>query len=83
MRELNSILNKITVLTHTMESQYPELYHFLDEDPITLPVLTHPNVDKDALEDYLQSLHELLEHHVKTHNYGIHPVQKEHQKRKT
>ncbi|MBA4746566.1 MAG: hypothetical protein H2058_15040 [Muricauda sp.] len=84
MRELNSLLNSITMLTYTMESQYPELYHFLDEDPVTLPVLTHPNVGKEALEDYLQSLQELLEHHVKTHNYGIRPTQKkEHQKRKT
>jgi len=83
MRELNSILNRITMLTNTMESQYPELYQFLDENPITLPLFPHPEMNKEVMEYYLQSLQELLDHHVKTHNYGIHPVQKEHQKRKT
>ncbi|NDV16232.1 hypothetical protein GO009_09360 [Muricauda sp. TY007] len=83
MRELNSILNRITILTNTMESQYPELYHFLDEDPMTLPVLSHPNIDQKTLENYLQSLEELLGQYAKTHNRSAHSVQKEPQKRKT
>lgn len=83
MRELNSIMNRIVVLTNTMESKYPELYHFLDEDPMTLPVLSHPNIDKKALENYLQSLHELLEHHVKTRNDGVHPLKNKPLKKNT
>ncbi|MEQ5792457.1 hypothetical protein J4E06_15430 [Muricauda sp. NFXS6] len=67
MRELNSILDRITMLTNTMESQYPELYQFLDENPITLPLLPHPEMNKEVMESYLQSLQELLDHHVKTH----------------
>jgi len=67
MRELNSILDRITMLTNTMESQYPELYQFLDENPITLPLLSHPEMNKEVMESYLQSLQELLDHHVKTH----------------
>ncbi|WP_421812052.1 hypothetical protein [Flagellimonas sp.] len=67
MRELNSILDRITTLTNTMESQYPELYQFLDENPITLPLLPHPEMNKEVMESYLQSLQELLDHHVKTH----------------
>ncbi|MHA7831874.1 MAG: hypothetical protein ACX93O_12310 [Flagellimonas sp.] len=64
---MNSILDRITMLTHTMESQYPELYQFLDENPITLPLLPHPEMNKAVMEYYLQSLQELLDHHVKTH----------------
>jgi len=67
MRELNSILDRITMLTNTMELQYPELYQFLDENPITLPLLSHPEMNKEVMESYLQSLQELLDHHVKTH----------------
>jgi len=55
------------MLTNTMESQYPELYQFLDENPITLPLLPHPEMNKAVMEYYLQSLQELLDHHVKTH----------------
>tara|TARA_R110002012_G_scaffold39330_8_gene108849 strand:+ start:3838 stop:4017 length:180 start_codon:yes stop_codon:yes gene_type:complete len=55
------------MLTNTMESQYPELYQFLDENPITLPLLPHPEMNKEVMESYLQSLQELLDHHVKTH----------------
>ncbi|MCK5443885.1 MAG: hypothetical protein KAJ23_18530, partial [Maribacter sp.] len=39
----------------------------LDENPLTLPVAVHPEVNKKALEEYLQSLRQLLEHHRETH----------------
>ncbi|MER3374671.1 MAG: hypothetical protein RIM83_08560 [Allomuricauda sp.] len=70
MKELNSIMNRIVVLTNTMESEYPELYQFLDENPITLPLFPHPEMDQEIMEYYLQSLQELLDHHVKTRKMG-------------
>ncbi|AKA34274.1 hypothetical protein [Flagellimonas lutaonensis] len=68
MNDLKELLNEISDLTNTIETQYPELYQFLEEDPMTLPVARHPKVDKSTLEKYLQSLRELLKHHLETHN---------------
>jgi len=67
MQNHSSIVKEITELTNTIESNYPELYSYLDENPLTLSVAQHPKVDKKAMEDYLQSLKELLEHHLQTH----------------
>ena len=67
MKKLNTLLIQITELTSQIESDYPELYQFLDENPLTLPVAVHPEVNKKALEEYLQSLRQLLEHHRETH----------------
>lgn len=78
MKELNSILGKIMELTNTMETEHPELYQFLDEDPMTLPLSPRPEVNKETLEDYLQSLQQLLEHHLETHINGKGPVQRRH-----
>ena len=61
MKKLNTLLTQITELTSQIESDYPELYQFLDENPLTLPVAVHPEVNKKALEEYLQSLGKLLE----------------------
>ncbi len=74
MKNLNFILKRITALTYTIESQYPELYRFLDENPITLPMSQHPQVDKKALEGYMESLQQLLEHHLETHKMDVHMV---------
>ena len=60
-------LGKITQLTTEIETKYPELYQFLDENPITIPSVAHPDLDKKILEEYLEDLNELLEHHLQTH----------------
>ncbi|MET6990870.1 hypothetical protein [Sediminicola arcticus] len=62
-----SILTKITQLTLNIETNYPELYRFLDENPVTLPTENHPNIDEDAMSAYLESLKQLLKHHIETH----------------
>ena len=68
MKDLHHILTEITQLTTTIEKNYPELYRSLDENPMTLPVASHPQVNKAALEEYLESLKQLLQHHLKTYN---------------
>lgn len=64
MKDLNHILNKITELTLNIETNYPELYRTLDENPMTLPETSHPHIDKNVLQNYLDSLTQLLEHHL-------------------
>lgn len=67
MKNLRHTLTQITQLTSEIETKYPELYQFLEEDPITLPIEAHPKVNKKALQSYLESLQQLLEHHLQTH----------------
>lgn len=67
MNDLRRLLTEITELTYRIETYYPELYRFLDENPMTLPIMAHPKVDKYALQDYLESLRQLLKHHLETH----------------
>ena len=67
MKQLQGILKEITQLTYTIESNYPELYRTLDENPMTIPATEHPHIDKEVMQEYLESLKQLLEHHLETH----------------
>jgi len=67
MNELKKLLQDITEITFEIETNYPELYRSLDENPLTLPVSAHPHIDKAVLQEYLQGLRELLRHHLETH----------------
>jgi len=74
MKDLHRILNEITQLTTNIETNYPELYRSLDENPMTLPVNQHPHMDKIVMQEYLEGLQELLEHYLeeeKTKNNKI------------
>lgn len=64
---LQTVLAEISQLTKTIETNYPELYQFLDENPMTIPSESNPSIDKKILQDYLESLKQLLKHHVETH----------------
>jgi len=67
MNALQIMLKEITTLTTMMETEYPELYQFLDENPMTIPATNHPHIDIVVLREYLESLKGLLQHHLETH----------------
>ena len=67
MENTKDLITKINILTTKIETEYPGLYTFIDEQPITIPALDHPDADSKALKDYLQSLEQLLQHHLETH----------------
>ncbi len=67
MNNLQSVLTEITELTNSIATNYPELYQFFDENPMTIPASGHPNIDKEAMQAYLESLKQLLKHHLETH----------------
>ncbi|GAA4280966.1 hypothetical protein [Gaetbulibacter aestuarii] len=67
MKTIQSIEDKILKLTDTIENDYPELYAYLDENPVTMPSLDHPNITVAVMEDYLKSLQQILKHHIETH----------------
>lgn len=68
MDRLQRISNEITRLTGVIGAEYPELYRFLDENPMTIPAEKHPEVGEAVLMNYLESLRELLRHHSETHH---------------
>ena len=67
MKNLQTILTQITQVTTDIETNYPELYRSLDENPMTIPSMDHPHIDSKVMEDYLESLKQLLLHHLETH----------------
>ncbi|MDO6472577.1 hypothetical protein [Maribacter sp. 1_MG-2023] len=67
MKQLHKILNEITALTLNIETNYPELYRSLDENPLTLPVSQHPHMDKVVMQEYLESLKQILNHYLEEH----------------
>jgi len=71
MKKFHQILEDITRITSVIETKYPELYQFLDENPITIPSLVHPNLDNAVLEDYFDDLNKLLKHHLETHETKV------------
>jgi len=67
MKTTQELLTQITQLTTNIETNYPELYAFLQEEPITIPSKQHPEINLAILQDYLQTLKQELQHHIKTH----------------
>lgn len=67
MDELRSIQNEITRITTIIETEYPELYPFLEELTITLPDSDHPTINVAIMNSYLDNLKTLLLHYIETH----------------
>lgn len=67
MTTLNKLLNEITALTCNIETNYPELYQYLDEIPLTINSKTNGTIGQDVFEEYLDSLKHLLKDHLRMH----------------
>ncbi|WP_452228066.1 hypothetical protein [Lacinutrix sp. MEBiC02404] len=67
MKTKQELLTQITQITTNIETNYPELYTFLLEEPVTIPSKEHPQVDVAELQDYLETLKQELKHHIETH----------------
>ncbi len=70
MKTIQDIVAQITNLTLDIETNYPELYILLLEDPITIPSKQHTEISMLVLEDYAESLQELIKQYHKTHKKG-------------
>lgn len=66
MKKLQQLSKEINELTLKIEQEYPELYKYLDENPITIPNNGGEMTTK-SFSDYLNSLKEILNHHMQTH----------------
>jgi hypothetical protein len=67
MERISNILNEITLITLEIETKFPEIYKFLEEDTLTLPFREHPQINAEILFDYLESLNQILLRYKETH----------------
>ena len=63
--ELNE---KIVKITMTIRDEFPELLKFLNEMPETIPDDKNPEINITNLQDYLNSLENLLRKYAPNHN---------------
>lgn len=68
MKTVKELLSEISELISNIETNYPELYQYLDENPVTIPNLQHPKISTEELENYLATLKDLLNKHKKDYN---------------
>ncbi|WP_245750719.1 hypothetical protein [Flagellimonas taeanensis] len=54
-------------MTVRIEQEYPELYRYLDENPITIPVDDEAKPTYNSFVDYLESLKSILEKYMESH----------------
>ena len=67
MKTLNQLMQEIIRLTTEIETQYPELYKYLNETPLTLSETGNQKIHTTELELYLETLKSQLVHHIETH----------------
>ena len=68
MKKIQKLTQEINELTVRIEHEYPELYRYLDENPITIPVDDEAKPTHKSFVEYLESLKSILEKYVKSHN---------------
>ena len=70
MKRLQELTREINRLTLKIEQEYPELYKYLDENPVTIPSNGDPEMTTKNFSDYLNTLKELLDNHIESHSKG-------------
>lgn len=60
---------KIMAITMLIQEKAPELYKFLNEMPITIPNVTHPKINIKILQEYHESLENMLKNLVDHETY--------------
>jgi hypothetical protein len=67
MKNIQQLMQEIIRLTSEIETKYPEVYKYLEETPLLLWDAKEKNISTSDLESYLNTLKELLEDYLKTH----------------
>ena len=67
MKTLNTLMQEIISLTNNIETNYPELYKYFNETPISICETEEKTICIDDLKKYLETLKSLLSHHIETH----------------
>ena len=64
-KELNDNILKITM---KIRNDYPELSKYLSEMSVTIPDDSNPEINIKILEDYYESLENILKKYIPNHN---------------
>ncbi len=64
-KELNEKILKITI---KIQEKYPELSKYIAEMPVTIPDKASPEINIEHLNNYYNSLNELVKKYVENHD---------------
>ncbi|WP_048331249.1 hypothetical protein [Bizionia psychrotolerans] len=67
MKKAKDVLTEISTLTSDIETNYPEVFEHLDEMPMTIPSQQNPDIDVKDLENYLESLKDIIKKYKEEH----------------
>lgn len=68
MKTIGELHNDILKITMTIHKSFPELSKYLNEMPVSIPNESTPEIDNNTLQDYLNSLNNLLATYTKNHH---------------
>lgn len=68
MKNLSQLMQEVISITSTIESDYPELYKYLDETPFKICETEKKEICVSDLKEYLQTLKEQLKDHIASHS---------------
>lgn len=72
MKKIQKLTQEINELTVRIEQDYPELYQYLDENPITIPDCETPEISVSSFVEYLDSLKSILERYIESNKHMKH-----------
>lgn len=64
-------MQEIITLTAQIETNYPELYQYLEETPIDICETEGKMICTDDLVEYLGTLKSQLKHHIENHKNKV------------
>ncbi len=68
MKTEKELIENISKITMTIREEYPELIKFLNEMPETIPDVEHPEINTKNLQNYFNSLENLLLKYAPNHS---------------
>jgi hypothetical protein len=63
------INNDILTITMLIQNKYPELSKYIAEMPVTIPDEARPHINLKILQDYCDSLNQLLNKYAPSHTH--------------
>lgn len=69
MKTEKQLMENISKLSTTIRSEFPELIKFLNEMPETIPNVISPEITLKSLEEYFDSLENLLLKYAPNHSH--------------
>lgn len=69
MKTTKDLTENISKITTTIRAEFPELLKFLNEMPETIPNVVNPEITRQSLAEYFNSLENLLWKYARNHSH--------------